>query len=241
MDRFLVDGPDSPQTSLPFRIITSKATIFTVPLELVLNLRGLVVSDQAFGKTLHRTQSIPKCFEKLARIISQESVNCVFVLGDLIYIESDEVRNNVTLRQVVQAFEAIPLQIFILVSEGNRPLLSASQVRRVGSNVTFVYDSMIRIHHPNPPHQSPPNVFLAHALEEVEMGVAEPLVLQLKRAFASDIAVEDFFVLGHTNQYVFDEQHRCATMKSLYADLARTAYAIVAADQDGLKIRVIGK
>jgi hypothetical protein len=163
------------------------------------------------------------------------------VVGGLIHVEAGDVRASVTLRQVVQAFEAIPLPIFILVSEGNRALLSASQVRRAGSNLTFVYDSMIRIHHPDPPPGSPPNVFLTHALEDVEIGLAEPLVLQLKRAFASDIAVDDFFLLGHTNQYVFDERHRCATMKSLFADLARTAYAIVAADQDGLKIRVVGK
>jgi hypothetical protein len=82
---------------------------------------------------------------------------------------------------------------------------------------------------------------LTHALDDVEMGQAEALVLQLKRAFASDIAVDDFLLLGYTNQYVFDEQHRGAVMKSLYVDLAGTAYAVVTADQDGLKVRVIGK
>jgi hypothetical protein len=102
-----------------------------------------------FGKTLHRTRSIPKCLEKLARVISQESVNCIFILGDLIYVEVDERRNDVTLRQVTQAFKAIPLPIFILVSESNRSLLSTYAGHRTGLNVAFVYDSMIRIHLPD--------------------------------------------------------------------------------------------
>ena len=234
-------NPSSPPPIKRFSapLVNTKTTVFTVPLEHAVNIKALVVADQHFGKTLPITKSLPQCLKNMMTIIAREQVNCIFMLGDIVDNNDKDI-----LTKVFSALEQLPIPVYVMGGAKDRVLLFDYKYNRPGSNVTVVYDYAIRIHHPNAPLGTPPNIFLAHDLcnpVTVKMDEAEAFVVALKRAFEKDITVEDFLLIGYTHQYVFNEQLRCASIKDFSPDNHHNGYAIISTGTDGFKINIVGK
>ena len=124
----------------------------------------------------------------------------------------------------------------------DRLLLWDYKYNKPGSNVKVVYDYAIKIHHPNAPAGTPPNIYLSHDLGNplaVKPDEAESFVVELKRAFSSEISSEDYLIIGHVHEHAHNEQLRCVTLKEYSQDNHRSDYAIVAMGSDGFKVTLV--
>jgi hypothetical protein len=233
-----VPPPDTPT----FTFSQVQATVFTVPPDHMARLRALVISDQLFGKTLVVTKSLPKCFANIMTLITRENLNCIFVLGDLIYPPDDDPK--LLLTKVISEFERFPIPVYINGGARTRPLLHQIEYSKPGTNVKIVKDYLIKLRHPKPPLGTPQHLFLASALlppNALKTDRVGEFVLQFKRAFAADIANEDYLLLGGCGGYSLNEEQRCASIKAFSPDDHHNAHAIVVAEEGGFGVRVIGK
>ena len=220
-------------------LVNTKTTVFTLPLEHAANIKALVVSDQHFGKTLPITRSLPQCLKNMMTIIAREQINCIFMLGDIVDNNDKDI-----LTKVFSALEQLPIPVYVMGGGNDRVLIFDYKYNRPGSNVRVVYDYAIRIHNPNAPVGTPQNIFLAHDLcnpLSVKPDEAEAFLVALKRAFKKDIANEDFLIIGHTHQYVFNEDLRCASIKDFSPDNHHNGYAVISTGSNGFKINIVGK
>jgi hypothetical protein len=233
----------APAAPPPFKVIPARPTFFTAPLELSYSARVLVISDQEFGKTLPLTKSLPQCLKTVATVIARESITALFVVGNLVHRSGAAERDRAVLGRIIEAFESIPIPIFVLASECNRDLYTADGQTAVGSNVRFVHESMIRVHLPSASDGRPRNVFVTHALHDSPMDAAQAqaLLIELKKAFSVDIRPDDFLLIGHAHQYVLDEAHKVASIKDLSPDRHYTAYAVIASGTEGFTVSIVGK
>ncbi|OHT02077.1 Ser/Thr protein phosphatase [Tritrichomonas foetus] len=234
-----------PLKKLSQPLTNTHSSVFVVPAERVANMKAIVITDQTFGKTLPLTKSIPHCLKNLMTIIARESVNCIFIIGDLVHFtESKEKEAKENLLKVLNAFEMIPLPIFIMAGDHNRRLLWETKYDKPGSNITIVYDFLIRITHPNPPLGTPANFYLTHDAKNplsLKLDEIESYAVELKRAFNSEIANEDFLLIGHCQTYVLNETARVACIKEFSPDNHRNGYAIISVTPEGTKLNIVGK
>jgi hypothetical protein len=232
--------PGSPP---PFKVIPSHPTFFTAPLEFSYSSRVLVISDQEFGKTLPLTKSLPQCLKTLTTVIARESITALFIVGNLVHLSGAAERDQASLRHIIEAFESLPLPIFVLASEYDRQLYTTVGDAVSGSNVRFVHESMIRLHLPMAPDGRAGNVFVTHAVHDIALDAAQALalLLELRKAFSGDIRPNDFLLIGHAHQYVLDEAQKVASIKDLSPDRHYTAYAVITGGNEGFNISIVGK
>jgi hypothetical protein len=227
----------------PFKIANAQATAFVVPPEHIAHLRGLLICDQSFGRTLPLTKSIPKCLKNLMTIISRERINCIFVVGDVIFRRDAIDTEKEAINKVVRAFEQFPIPVYISASEKTRPVLTEISPK-AGSNVRIVLDYFLKLRHLNPPVGTPPNVFIASALLPqggLQTDELPQFLSEFKEAFKAVIAPQDYLLLGGCHGYSLNEDLRCACVKEFSPDEHHQAYAIVVAESTGFEIRVVGK
>lgn len=243
MSAALLEGGDSaPLKRLSEKLINTKTSVFTLPIEQTMNLKALVIADQHFGKTLPVNDSIPRLFRSLMPIIVRESINCIFMLGDLVHVGKNPDSEGI-LKKVFDALEQLPIPVYVMGGGLDRVLLWDYKYNKPGSNVKVVYDYAIKIHHPNAPIGTPPNIYLSHDLGNplsIKSDEAESFVVELKRAFSNEISSDDYLIIGHVHEHVHNEQLRCAAIKEFSQDNHRSDYAIVAMSDNGLKVTLVG-
>ena len=233
-------GQDESIRPFPQPLVNTKVDVFTLPVEHAAHIRALVVADQRFGKTLPITRSLPQCLKNMMTIVVRESINCIFMLGDIVHAASDRG----LLSAVVRALEQLPIPVYIMGGPETRVLLFDYKYEKPGSNVHIVYNYAIRIPHPAPLSGAPPNVFLAYDLCNpfaVGPSDAQSYVVALKRGFDRDIRSEDFLLVGRPNHYVFNDELRCASIKDFSPDNHHSGYAVIVVEKDGFKIQIVGK
>lgn len=243
----LKDSTSTPVKSLSAPLKNKKSTVFTVPIEHTVNMKALIITDQNFGKTLPLTKSIPHCMKSLMTIIARESINCIFMIGDLVWI--NEKNPNIeqakqTLIQVFKALEMIPLPIYILGGERNRRLLYDVNYDVPHSNIDVVYDFLIRIHNPNAEIGSSQNFYLTHDCKNplsLKPNEIESYAIELKRALQDEISNDDYLLIGHCQAYYQNDQAKVATIKEFSPDMHRNGYAVLSLTQEGFNLNIVGK
>lgn len=243
----LQDSTNSPVKPLPTPLKNKKSTVFTVPIEHTINMKAMIITDQNFGKTLPLTKSIPHCMKSLMTIIARESINCIFMIGDLVYINEKDPKIEQAkeiLSKVFKALEMIPIPVYILGGERNRRLLYDVNYDVPHSNIHVVYDFLIRIHNPNPPIGTPSNFYLTHDCKNplvLKANEIESYAIELKRALQDEISNEDYLIIGHCQAYYQNDTAKVASIKEYSPDLHRNGYAVLKLTPEGFNLNIVGK
>lgn len=241
MSAALLQGETAPLKRFSQKLINTKTSVFTLPIEQTINLKGLVIADQHFGKTLPVNDALPRFFRSLVPLIVREQINCLFMLGDIVHVKPG-FPNEEILEKVFAALEQLPIPVYVMGGGLDRTLIWDYKYNKPNSNVKVVYDYAIKIHHPNCPPGSPPNIYLSHDLcnpLSVKPDEAESFVVELKRAFSDEISSDDYLIIGHVHEHVHNDQARCVAIKEYSQDNHRSDYAIVSMSEDVLKVNLV--
>lgn len=227
-----------------FSFSNTKTSVFSVPSVISDGINALVVSGQDFGRTLPLTRAIPQFMKSLLSVVKRNQINCLFFLGDLVYVDdgSESAVVTATMKTVIAALEELPIPVYIMGGERDRVLLWQMKYTNPGSNVRVVYDYAIKIGVPGASDVK--NVFLTYDLMNpvpVRYDQADEFTHALKRAFYMDIQERDYLVVGHPKGYAVNEAKKYASIKNWSVDHHRTGYAIVTREESGLTVKVVGE
>lgn len=242
----LTDDQNATNKKFTLHLTNKNTSIYIMPLENTVDLKGLVITNQLFGKTLPLTKSIPQFMKNIMTIISREKINTLFFIGDIAYYQKEggEKETKAIIEKFFAILEGIPLPVYVMGGPQNRKILYDMKYNKPGSNIHVVYDYMIKIKHPVPPQGTIPNVYItndAMCTVPVKPDEVESYAYKLKTHFKHEIANEDFLLVGSCNGYSYNEESRFGSIKEFSPDNHRNGHAIISCDSDGFKINIIGK
>jgi hypothetical protein len=179
--------------------------------------------------------------KNLMGIIKRESINSIFILGNLVHMQPEIAASREIMSKALRAFECLPIPVYIMGGEKNSELLWDMKYNKPGSNVQVVHDRIIRLE-PLDPGRPEEGICLAHCLGGVAAGgEVEAYVLGVKKALKGCVGDGDFLLVGNCQHYVLNTQARIGSMKDFSPDNRHTGYAIVAFGPEGRDIRIVGK
>ena len=242
----LLQGADSaPVKKLSQPLINNKSSVFILPKERCVGLKALVITDQFFGKTLPLTKSIPHCLKNMMTIITRESINCIFMLGNVVHVTENNIKEaKQNAKKVISSLERIPLPVYIMGGDKDRRLWWELKYEKPGSNVHIVYDFLIRIPHPNPQLGNDVSFYLTHDCKNpihIKQDEVESYAVELKRALKDEVHNEDYLLIGYCQNYLYNQTARVACIKEFSPDNHRNGYAIVSVTDSGFDLNIVGK
>jgi hypothetical protein len=221
----------------PLEITSAKATVFVLPIDIVTNVRALILTNQELGKTLPVTVGLPQLMKSILGVISRESINAIFLIGNLVHRDVCASESRKILTMAIRAFEVLPIPVYIMGGEGNRELLWDAKHKSPCSNVRVIYDQLIKFEHPQGR-----NTFLAHALNaDFDRDHIEGFISGLKKALGAEIGADDFLLVGNLHQYAYNQRTMVGSIKDFSPDNHHTGYAVISYGSDCFEVKITGK
>lgn len=230
----------------PHHFANKNTTVFVLPLEHTVNLKGLVVANQYFGKTLPLTKSIPQFMKSIMTIIVRENINALFFVGDIAFFQKDggAAETKAIIEKFFGVLEELPIPVYVMGGQQNRKILFDMNYNKPGSNIHVVYDYMLKIQHPAPPQGTIPNVYITNdalCTAPIKLDEVEAYTYKLKKHFKNEIANEDFLLCGCCKGYSYSEECRFGSIKEFSPDNHRNGHAIISCARDGFSVNIVGK
>lgn len=226
-------------------IVNNQATIYHLPLEVSKNMRALIIADLYLDKVLPLAKNLPKITRKITQVILKEKCTSLFILGNLIYMtdESDTNSKSSKLRMIINAFQQIPVPVYILGGNFDRSLLWDMKYDDPSSNIRVIHHLIVGVDIENPGANDPQRVYLAHDIKNnllLDEGQTGLFVNTIKDQFSEMLNPSNYLLLAHTLRKYENPEKRCASIGAYSLDLSRTCYAVIDLS-NGFNIKFTGQ
>jgi predicted phosphodiesterase len=209
--------------------INRHATAFIVGPDIVNpEMRALVIADLHLTLALPLGRGLPLLIEKLLRVLLDNSITVLFIIGDV--LEQTDKRVSEFVSPVLAAFDSLAIPVFLMPGNHDRNVYNKARLNWRFPNVTLVTDLMICLADPDPPPGAFPRIFMTHDGGnpfKIRDRHTKLYVLGLRRLFYAVIDPNDFFLTAHDHGHTRFDKKRCATISQFSIDNNVFTWALI--------------
>lgn len=199
-----------------------------IPSSQTKGMRAIVITDTHLGKFFPGEPNIPILYNYLKDIVTENSANVIFWLGDMIDYRAQD-RENLG-QKFLDAFSefAIPIQFI----SGNHDRGIYRRLRVHGS-MHYIQTKLLKIESPSTSNRP---IFFAHdfgnpfklSYEEIQS-----FLVTNKIAQRSKISPQDWLITGHTHATYVDENLKVASLAPFSIDMKSFCYGLLVENGGG--------
>lgn len=209
------------QDKIPLmELICKHCDVTIVQYDIQNKLKAIVLTDVHFGKFFPASQSIPKLFNYLKKIVEMNNANIVFLLGDIFDVKALDVKDGQTF---IDTFSSFPIPIHFI--SGNHDRIFYKKLNIHGS-IHYCPTRVMKIES-QITHKF---LFFAHDFGnsyKLTKHEIQSFIWSNKRAQKKLMSLKDWLIIGHTHYLCINKEKRFASLAPFSFDLNKFCFCVV--------------